>query len=148
MLRKYAVVMFILVLVVGALIVFSRPWAITRATYNKIRLGMSLAEVQSAIGLPPGDYYVGPKGPGGFARGPNIMNVLEDGLPRKDIPGSFADYVKAKRQNDVLVTWCGNRKIIWVALDKDGKVIGRYLADVESVFEPSVAQSMQMWFGR
>ena len=43
----------------GAFVLWPRPDRITRANYDRIRMGMSRAEVEAILG-PPGDYTTGP----------------------------------------------------------------------------------------
>jgi hypothetical protein len=61
--RKWFLGLFAVVLVFfGALVpfMFPRPSPVTRAAFERIEVGMSLAEVEAILGGPPGDYTTRP----------------------------------------------------------------------------------------
>jgi hypothetical protein len=54
--RKLLVVVLAVLVAVGAFVLWPRPDRITRENCERIREGMSLAEVEAILGGPPGDY--------------------------------------------------------------------------------------------
>src|SRR5262245_23145775 len=86
-LKWIAVVLAVLLLGFGtALFLWPRD-RITPSTYGRLTLGMTQKDVESLIGLPPGDYSGAPRGIGGFLSQPTWgTSILELGLPGRDIP--------------------------------------------------------------
>ncbi len=55
---------------------------ISPASFERIHEGMSQDQIEAIIGLPPGDYYTGPRGVGGStSRGPFGFPCVEKGRP-------------------------------------------------------------------
>lgn len=86
--------------------------AIGPASYERIRLGMTQAEVEAVIGLPPGIYH---NQIGGEALTSDVR-----GLPMS----RSSDYHRSAE-------WWGTKHGIFVAFDKSGAVVGCQLFDVQ-----------------
>jgi hypothetical protein len=104
-----------------------RPLAVRR--YERIRLGMTLGEVQTAIGMPPGYYASGPSLPPSM--GPTGHFIRQRGLPHEDLPDAAGRPAPGHHQKLTLEFWTWDEYWIWVALDKRGSVVGYYLLQVD-----------------
>jgi hypothetical protein len=120
----------LLILLLATLLLVSViGWAVWRqmvpqavSAYERIRLGMTLTEVEQAIGKPPEyrDSFFGFEG----------ELVRQTGVPRKG--ASFSD-LKVEE-------WWWNDHLIVVAIDDDRKVVGFYLFEQE---RPSLIEWLQ-----
>jgi hypothetical protein len=99
---------------------WSPPSPIGRAEFDRLKLGMTSAEVIAAIGMPPGCYYSPP--PGQIAGDPIRAIGLsdEDLRTRQFNPASQSERVTVQQ-------WTWSRYWIWVAFDKDDRAVGLYL---------------------
>jgi hypothetical protein len=91
--------------------------------YERVRLGMTLAEVEAAIGAPPG-WYAEPK-LGGITSGPFGEYIRESGVPSK----SLLNPQYRESAGITVEQWIWDDYWIEVALDKDGKAVGYYLLE-------------------
>ena len=104
--------------------------AIGPRNYRQIKLGMTAAEVEAVIGLPPGDHRT-KRGVGGTrAAGNFAFMVQEEGIPANDLPSPPWGATRTGQMVTIL-WWDGNNYFISVALDEYGKVVGRYLSEVQ-----------------
>jgi hypothetical protein len=98
---------------------------ISRYNYRQIQLGMTYAEVEELIGLPPGTYRT--KQPlGGIHSAGNFgRQIAEDGLPSGQLQKKIEAGVALRYEQ-----WWGTYTAIGIAVDADGVVVGKYLIDV------------------
>jgi hypothetical protein len=90
---------------------------ITARSFERLRLGMTEWDVQGVIGLPPGDYYRGPRGIGGvMSRGPF-------GSPLKQVGVS-------EQRRTVAKEWWGDYYAISVEFDRQGAAVACCLMKV------------------
>ncbi len=117
--------------------------------YNRIRLGMTPEEVETAIGVPPG-YQDGiiPVPP---SMSPSGTFIRETGLPHYSLPDArnrpAAEYSeKLSRQH-----WTWEDYWIWVAYDRTGRVIGYYLLEAHGHVwrqsNPTLFDRIRTWLG-
>jgi hypothetical protein len=92
--------------------------AIGPTRYRRIQLGMTQAEVEAIIGLPPGDYYGVPD------------FIVGSGREQMGLP------VHRQDNDSKVAAWCGNMHIICVTFDSDGCVAGSGLWDIELLGKP------------
>jgi hypothetical protein len=120
--------------VLGAVWVLWPEPAIGPASYERIQLAMTQAEVEAVIGLPPGNYYRYPGGiPWNWKRGPFGFTREEKGLS-----------LRHRSEQIPFEHWWGNEYAIQVAFDPDGHAIGCALLDVEPVgSSPSLLYSIR-----
>jgi len=97
--------------------------------FGRIRLGMTLEEVEVVIGQPPGNYDTKHR-IGTPSMGPLGRCVRETGIPDSSLddaagrPGpGYSGPLKVK-------SWLWNDYWIWVAFDDHGKTVGYYLIEV------------------
>jgi hypothetical protein len=92
-----------LMVAVGSCLLSPRPSAITEENYGKIRVGMTLEEVEAILGGPAGNY--------GF-RGQRIVQTRED----IDVPRlAQCHYVQ----------WIDSRHMVGIQFDTDHRVVGK-----------------------
>jgi hypothetical protein len=102
------------------------------AEYDRLRLGMTPAEVEAAIGLPPGYYdTTGPLPP---SMSPIGDYVRSTGLPTKNLPDAEGRPSPDYPAKITLKMWTWSDYWIWVAFDEREKVVGYYLLKV--TFDP------------
>src|SRR5262249_34589183 len=99
----------VLVLAAGLLLLWPRPSAVTEENYGLIRLGMTLAEVETLLGGPAGHHRVLIK---------RIVQTRDD----IDVP---------RLAEGPYRQWIDMRHMIGVQFDADDRVIGKDLGDVE-----------------
>jgi len=100
---------------------------INRETFERIENGMTLAEVEQIIGVPPGNYETRQRnGP----RHPRSAYVLFEGNNIYSIAPE--------------VTWSSNDGEIIVTVSKDGRVMHKHFNDVEL---ESVSDTLRRWLG-
>ena len=98
---------------------------ISPASFERIHEGMSQDQIEAIIGLPPGDYYTGPRGVGGStSRGPFGFPCVEKGRPWG-------------KQTGRVISWWGNDYAIEVSFDKSEKADGWYLLHVQPAVRTS-----------
>jgi hypothetical protein len=103
-------VMLLALLAAGALVLTPRADRITRANYERVQLGMSLAAVRDILGS-PGDCRTGDTEP--------------DPAPADGRPEDFAPTVLGHR---FVLPWDGDRASVMVYVSPDDRVAGkRYL---------------------
>jgi hypothetical protein len=129
--KNLFLVFLLLLLVVGGLgtyVFFSQqPGPIGPKTFDKLKLGMTEAKIESIIGLPPGNYYTGPRGIGGHAsRGPWGVTLSWLGLAEEKIP---LDWLTENGHGTVR-RWWGNKYAIEVAFGPQKTAVGIYLLEV------------------
>lgn len=99
------------------------------ASYERIKLGMTEAEIEAVIGLPPGSYY------GSADR--KAESRTQKGVPT--LPSS--GYHRSAE-------WWGTQYGIIVAFDKSGAAVGCCLFDVRLTREPSgLLDHLRYWLG-
>ena len=102
---------------------FCRPPEVTRAAYDRIRVGMTVAEASAAIGGPPGDYATRPR----YFFGDNNTFI------------------------EVGTWWRGDVGLVIVSLDANGIITDKYFEEgmeadlsTRSTFEPTWWQ--RLWW--
>lgn len=116
--------------IVGAAINFIQRdyWprgGISRYNYRQIQLGMTDAEVEEIIGLPPGTHRTRQPIGGMTSAGNWGLTIAEAGLPEHEMfeqvrPGGALRYKQ----------WWGTYHAIGIAIDANGIVIGKYLIEI------------------
>jgi hypothetical protein len=101
--------------------VFRPSTQISASSYNKIALGMTEKEIQSIIGLPPGDYYKGCRNGQSLAmdRGPWLTLLTEEKLPQNLFDAEKIEWS----------SWFGTRYDVTVAF-QDGRAVWKLLRHV------------------
>src|SRR5207245_476835 len=99
-------------------------------TFERLRLGMTEHEVRATIGLPPGDYYRGPRGLGGItSRGPFGLTIRSVGDAKKEHPRSC--------------DWWGDRYAIAAGFDSRGAAVTyRQVRAPRQVLDPPLPQPL------
>jgi hypothetical protein len=111
--------------------------------YRRIRDGMAEDEVRAIIGLPPGDYYTGPLGDGTKA-GPFGGLLKQWGRQ----PASRGWGRRATDNPEMVCeAWRGNRHMVDVYFDRDGKAVGASLwaVNIPDELYPSLAFRLRYW---
>ena len=132
-LRKCLMLMFLAfaaIAVIGAGIYYIQRdyWpraGISRYNYRQIQLGMTDAEVEEIIGLPPGTHRTRRPVGGVMSAGNWGHTIAEAGLPKDELheqvrPGGPVRYKQ----------WWGTYHAIGIAIDANGIVIGKYLIEI------------------
>jgi hypothetical protein len=112
----------LLLICLGAscLFLMIRPAAAVRA-FDRINMGMTLREVEEAIGMPPGRYCSYEPLP--LSMSPVGNYLRETGLPAASLSDAGTiDKLTVKR-------WIWDDHWIWAAFDENGKVVGYYLLE-------------------
>jgi hypothetical protein len=126
--RYLAAVLGILAFLLPALLV-ARSWRsepISPAGFRRIHLGMTPNEVETAIGMPAGNYYT--RHPQyGSASGPFVEPLRELGIPLVDFTDAINGQGEEPRERLIPRMWCGNTYCIWVAFDERGVAVGAFL---------------------
>jgi hypothetical protein len=119
---------------------FVRPRGIGPASFRRIRSGMSLHEVEQAIGLPHGDYFTRPES---FdARAPYWGLREQGGEP---VARLRTNTTRVGSKKVSVRSWRGNDYYIQVALDENDSAIAWSLHEAE---EWSVIERIRNWFGK
>ena len=92
--------------------------------HGRIRLGMTLSEVENAVGTPPGYYRSTPL----FTTMQPVDVIRVLGLPLETLAETPPPNVER---------WIWDDYCIWVAFDNDGKAVGCYLLKVTEWPPPS-----------
>ena len=114
-------------LLIATLVIVPAGWAVWRAitkpkpvrAYERVRLGMTLAEVTEAVGLPPG-LYAAPIGNTYFS----YELVSQAGFPYASLPSIHDEQAEIGLSVE---RWFWDEGMLWVAFDKAGKSVGCYL---------------------
>jgi hypothetical protein len=118
---KWLLILGALVLVLIALRMarsyFESPWA---RAYSRIKLGMTLQEVQYAIGVPPG-YYEGEE---------PLPPSMDRHLKTPPLRQSGLDFEGRQGDDPNLEAWIGRDYCIWVVFDERGAAVGSYLFEL------------------
>jgi hypothetical protein len=93
--------------------------AIGPSNYGRIRLGMTVQDVEMLIGLPPGDHSTRPRMNSMFSRGNWGVEVFQEG----DRDLAEADISRQRM-------WAGDSYWIVLVLDKDGRIVWKKLVKV------------------
>src|SRR5262249_42093750 len=101
------------------------------AEYDRLRLGMTPAEVEAAIGLPPG-YYDTTRPPMPMSMSPLGELVRSTGLPKESLPDAAGRPSPDHPARITLKMWTWSQYWIWVGFDEQEKVVGYYLLKVKS----------------
>lgn len=88
-----------------------RAASITKANFDRIQDGMSVAEVNQLLGVPPGDYR---SEPGFVVVGPGHISRT------------------GKAQGGKLAIWYIPRYHLEILFDRNGRVIGKYWHDADA----------------
>ena len=118
--RKW-LVMLILVLLVFAFVLYWQLPSRWHRAYSRIKLGMTLKEVTTAIGLAPG-YYEGE-----IPRPPSMGRWVK--TPPLQQAGVDFEQLRQDRPRK-LEAWIGRDYVIWVHFDDEGTAIGSYLLEL------------------
>lgn len=94
--------------------------------YEKIRLGMMFNDVQTLIGIPPGDYrqilsFGGTRSTGNWG-----STVHEAGLPQEAQAKAVRGVIELNGKRVEIKTWWGTYHAIRIAVDSESRVIGKY----------------------
>jgi hypothetical protein len=105
-----------LAVVVAAVVVLLWPRAgrVTRANRDRIRIGMSRADVEAILG-PPGDYAT-------------VLFCEGSGSavdPREVYAEAARSFSPVNARDRDQACWCGNDCVIFIAFDVDGRVLGQ-----------------------
>ena len=135
--RKWLVMLILLLLVLAFVLYWQLPSRWHRA-YSRIKLGTTLKDVTTAIGLPPG-YYEGE-----FPRPPSMGRWIR--TPPLQQAGVDFERLPDNRHN--LETWIGRDYVIWVLFDDQGTAIGSYLLELypDELRGPSLTQWLRDLF--
>jgi hypothetical protein len=96
--------------------------------YDRLRLGMTPAEVEAAIGMLSGYYNgLGPRPP---SMGPFAETVRESGVPSEQLNGRTYCDSYGRNHKVTKDAWVWAKYWIWVAYDQDGKLISYSLLEV------------------
>jgi hypothetical protein len=101
--------------------------------YERLRLGMTPAEVEAAVGMPPG-YYDTTRPPMPMSMSPIGKVVRYTGLPENNLPDAAGRPSPNYPAKITLQMWTWSEYWIWVAFDKENKVVGIYLLTI--TFDP------------
>jgi hypothetical protein len=118
-----ALVVLAVVIAAGAAALWARPAQVTRASCDRIRVGMSRAEVESLLGGPPGDYRTGPT-----KMGPESEESLPMAVPSEPLPSEPSSPTPPPTINWALIkphascTWQGDTGFIDVTFSPEGVV--------------------------
>jgi hypothetical protein len=97
--------------------------------YGRIRLGMTLDEVKTVIGQPPGDYdTIHPRLQGRTWL--SVSYVRKRGLAPEQLLVGASEPGPGYPGRLTLETWIWDDYCIWVVLDGDGKTVGYSLLEV------------------
>lgn len=120
--RRLVWVVACLALAVGLGIWFvTRPHPVNETNFNRIRVGMTQAEVEAILGCPPGDY----------ATRPWMADAFEE------------DY----QEPDRLETWASDWGYIRVRFDKSDRVSAKELRDQFPIPQPGLLDRLRAWLG-
>jgi hypothetical protein len=112
-------------------------------SFRRIREGMAEDEVSAIIGLPPGDYYSGPRGDSA-KEGPfgGLLKQWGREPPARGWGRRATDNPEIVRE-----AWRGNRHVVNVYFDRDGKAVGASLwtVDIPDELYPSLAFRLRYW---
>lgn len=92
------------------------------ASYQRIQFGMTQAEIEAIIGLPPGDYNNGP--------------------PRYETPKAGSN--KEEPAGFQMAKWTGTRHSIVVVFDEEGMATSSWLEDLDP---PTKMELLKWWLG-
>jgi hypothetical protein len=103
------------------------------AEYDLINLGMTLGEVEAAIGAPPGHHdtkrlQMPP------SMSPTAHFVREKGFPSRGLPDAAGRPAPGFLQKIKLAMWTWSDYWIWVAFNEDDKAVGCYLLEMDDYF--------------
>ena len=111
------------------------------AAYARIKLGMTLVEVEKAIGLPPGWYSSTPPMP--ISMSPSCTLIQESGLPYNRKYFYLPLKTSAADDKNVLTAreWMWDEYCICVVFDREQKSVGYYLLGWKAGLGTRVASS-------
>jgi hypothetical protein len=128
-----ALVLAVLLLVGYWVLVPRGPSArITRAAYERVRLGMTAEEAQAVIGLPPGDYRTAASA---TEHAPADENEAVEGLAygADDAGPDPAD-------------WMGDDACIWLDVDPERGVVAKHFGAMRDA-RPTISERIRGWLG-
>jgi hypothetical protein len=124
---KLWIVLVLVLLVLGASAVLLAT-KVPVLAYSRIKLGMTLVEVEAAIGMPAGDYSSTPNlRP---RMGPFGNHINESGIPSTCLPDAAGNAKEGYVKPLTVKRWTWDDYWIWVAFNEDGKTVGYYLLEV------------------
>jgi hypothetical protein len=103
---------FLVLTLIGVSVLWPRQNRITRENYDRIRFGMSRAEVEAILGL-PGDH--------------STMDSQGLGVHVTDVD------IDHSGSHDVTVAWISDGADVWVFLNPMGKVVGKQYIPLRAV---------------
>ncbi len=98
---------------------------ISRYNYLQIQLGMTDAEVEEILGLPPGIHRKRRPVGGITSAGNWGLIIAEDGLPKRELNEMLGLRGAVRYQQ-----WWGTYHAIGIAIDANGSVVGKYLIEI------------------
>jgi hypothetical protein len=130
----------IAVLCVASLLFWPRPSAINRENFERLEIGMALADVETILGGPARNESTGPltsdEPEGAVAGGPETQLVLvPDGGWVSSGGGQFVPPAKQ---------WLSNTQLICVSLDHSGRVESCHAVPVRRMQEPPL-ETLRRW---
>jgi hypothetical protein len=142
---------------VGAFVVWPRADRITRENYDRIREGMTRAEVEAILGGPPGDYRTvrtehageGPAAWGGDLDWYAVLCARHAGASGYS-PLDSVEHPDLPNDARLLGTWFGNEGYVLIvfvsdAVDVDGKDFYRTVNLVKSPFDNLLWRARRLW---
>jgi hypothetical protein len=122
---------------------FVRPRGIGPECFRGIRPGMRLHEVETAIGLPHGDYFTRPES---FDDRTPYWGLREQGGEPVDRLRTTTTAVGSKKVS--VRSWRGNNYYIHVAFDENDRAIAWSLHERLASGESSLIERVRTWFDR
>ncbi len=101
-------------------------------SYRRIKKGMTLAEAEAIIGVPPG-VYTQRSTEYKYHRGPPFKTSVAELLEAEKL---LAPEIRS---------WYGNAGFIWVEFDEDGRVYG--VSILENPHPPNFVDKVKAWLG-
>jgi hypothetical protein len=118
-----------------ALWLAARPARVSRARFEAVRAGMTVEEVEAALGGPPGDYRTG-----------EVKLDLSGGQPEFD-NAMLAPEVLLGERHFRHEWWQGDEGNAWVCFDEDRRVVTKEFTPGERVASTPLDR-LRRWLGR
>lgn len=106
---------------------------VRREAFEHIRVGMTLAEIEAIVGLPPGDYTTRP-------------SVIQCAADQEDVAGAYFEYGSRDDPKRRWREWIGDQGLIVVRLNAESKVSDSGFCDVRPA-EPSFLERLRKLLG-
>jgi hypothetical protein len=117
--------------------------------FGRIRLGMTQSEVETAIGMPPGDYDT-KNFFKSLTSGPFGEYVSQSGLPDSSLPDANNRPSPGYSGKLTVHRWIWEDYWIWVAFDERDMVVGYYLLEAMDAnyprHPPGILDRVKAWW--